>query len=87
MQALQHNERQFLQQQISGYLDELTVRVTDYQAQARLSIARLYDDALQINVAGQPEIIAPEQTPEANEVDPAVEDEQIQQQTPEVAGE
>ena len=87
MQALQHNERQFLQQQISGYLDELTVRVTDYQAQARLSIARLYDDALQINVAGQAEIIAPEQTPEANEVDPAVEDEQIQQQTPEVAGE
>ncbi|MCA6062571.1 tetratricopeptide repeat protein [Thalassolituus marinus] len=87
LQALQHNERQFLQQQISGYLDELTVRVTDYQAQARLSIARLYDDALQINVAGQPEIIAPEQTPEANEVESAVEDEQIQQQTPEVAGE
>ena len=33
------------------YLDDLTYRINDYLSQARLSIARLYDDALQRYVA------------------------------------
>ena len=34
-----------------AYLDDLAYRINDYLSQARLSIARLYDDALQRYVA------------------------------------
>lgn len=57
LQLQQQVERLYQQQHeamrvvIHEFLNNLEVRLTDYLAQSRLSIARLYDDALQNNVA------------------------------------
>lgn len=46
-------EKQWLTISAVEYLDELTIRINDYLAQSRLSIARLYDDALQRYIAAE----------------------------------
>jgi hypothetical protein len=51
--ANQETQRQWLTTSAITYLDKLTIRINDYLAQSRLSIARLYDDALQRYVAAQ----------------------------------
>jgi len=48
---LYRTQRAMMQQTVSEFLDQLSLRLTDYLAQTRLSIARLYDDALQNQVA------------------------------------
>lgn len=69
--ALQQQQNNAVQQQVTDYMNALTVRITDYLAQARLSVARLYDDALQQNIADAavPEVSGPENDSEANEPD------------------
>lgn len=48
--GLYHRQRQNLRYDVDNYLQALDQRLTDYLAQTRLSIARLYDDALQQHV-------------------------------------
>ncbi|PIQ41984.1 MAG: hypothetical protein COW58_00870, partial [Thalassolituus sp. CG17_big_fil_post_rev_8_21_14_2_50_53_8] len=51
-QQLHEQQREQIIAHVSRHMTELDVRITDYLAQARLSIARLYDDSLQQQVAG-----------------------------------
>lgn len=50
--ALAQQQQQKMRDMVHEFLNKLEIRLTDYLAQSRLSIARLYDDALQNNVAG-----------------------------------
>lgn len=51
-EALIQQQQQQVRDMVHEFLNGLKTRLTDYLAQSRLSIARLYDDALQNNVAG-----------------------------------
>lgn len=48
--VLAQQQQQQMRDMVHEHLNQLTVRLTDYLAQSRLSIARLYDDALQNNI-------------------------------------
>ncbi|MCD8521582.1 MAG: hypothetical protein LRY66_11915 [Saccharospirillaceae bacterium] len=52
LQQLHEQQRQQLITRVSLHMAELDVRITEYLAQARLSVARLYDDSLQQQIAG-----------------------------------
>jgi len=52
LQQLHQQQREQIIAHVSRHMTELDERITDYLAQARLSIARLYDDSLQQQVAG-----------------------------------
>lgn len=53
--AMKATETQVVHEQVRNHVATLKLRITDYLAQARLAIARLYDDALQQNIAEQEE--------------------------------
>ncbi len=50
LQQLQQRQKAQLQQQLQTHLQQLQAQLQDYQAQARLAIARLYDNALQQHI-------------------------------------
>ena len=52
LQQLHKQQREQIIRRVSQHMAELDVRITDYLAQARLSVARLYDDSLQQQIAG-----------------------------------
>ncbi|WP_430462583.1 hypothetical protein ACQUQU_07300 [Thalassolituus sp. LLYu03] len=79
---LRDAEQAGIQRQIQDYLDSLTVRITDYLAQTRLSVARLYDDALQKNIAELPLDEPEDNTPAEPSTDTQSQDEPQNAQQP-----